>query len=255
MTQPRFSLLTAAALALVAIVTGAAYAQPGPPPGSPGLGPGQGPGMGGPAAHASAGRPQLTDEQRTKIDVLMKEQRDRTHAARDQVQKLQEQLHTELFADKLDEAKIKQLRGDLTKTRQEMLAARIDRQGTLAQILTPEQRKQMRDVRTRAARMVRRGAFGGPGMGGPGMGGPGMGGPGMGGPGMGGPGFGRRGQGFGPAGPGFGPGMRRGLRGLGMRGGMRGPGRGGFRGPGMGGFAGPGQGFGPRWRRWDEDDK
>jgi hypothetical protein len=40
-----------------------------------------------------------------------------------------------------------------------------------------------------------------------------------------------------------------------MRGGMRGPGRGGFRGTGMGGFAGPGQGFGPRWRRWDEDDK
>lgn len=239
MTQTRLFPLTAAALALAVIVTGAAYAQPGPPPGA---GPDQGPRAGGPPPARGL---QLTDEQRTKLDALMKEQRDRVQTSRDQVQKLEEQLDTELFADKPDVAKIKQLRGDLVKAQQEMLTARIDRQENLAQILTPEQRKQMREVRTRAARMARRGAFGGPGMGGPGMGRPDMGGP----------GFGRRGQGFGPAGPGFGPGMRRGLRGLGMRGGMRGPGRGGFRGPGMGGFAGPGQGFGPRWRRWDEDDK
>lgn len=198
MTQRRFSLLTAAAVALAVIVTGAAYAQPGPPPGSPGLGPGQGPGVGGPAAQAPAGRPQLTDEQRTKLDALMKEQRDRTHAASDQVQKLQEQLHTELFADKPDEAKIKQLRGDLVKAQQEMLTARIDHQAKLSQILTPEQRKQMREARSPVARMLRRGAFGGPGMGGRGMRG-GFRGPLMGG--FGGPGMGRfrgPGQGFGP---------------------------------------------------------
>ncbi len=231
MTQTRLSLLAAAAVALAVIVTGAANAQPGPPPGSPGFGPGQGPGMGGPAAQVPAGRPQLTDEQRTKIDALMKEQRDRTHAARDQVQKLQEQLRTELFADKPDEAKIKQLRGDLVKVQQEMLTARIDHQAKFSQILTPEQRKQMREARSPAARMVQRGAFG---------------------PAMGGAGVGRRGPGFGPGvGPGFGPRIR---------GGFRGPGMGRFRGPGLGvggrafrGPAGPGQGFGPRWWRWDEE--
>lgn len=201
MTQKRLSLLTAAAVALAVIVTGATYAQPGPPQGA---GPGQGPRAGGPPSRGL----QLTDEQRTKLEALIKEQRDRARTVRGEVQKLREQLNTELFADKLDEAKIKQLRGELAKAQQDMLGARLDQQTKLAQILTPEQRKLMREQRDlRAIQGMMRG-FGG-GRRGPGMG------PGrrMGPGGFRGPGFDqRRGPGMGPGpgpGQGFGPRWRR----------------------------------------------
>jgi Spy/CpxP family protein refolding chaperone len=93
--------------------------------------------------------PQLTDEQRTKLLALATEQRDRLHAARDQMQKLQEQMQAEVWADKPDEARIKQLRGELAKAQQEMLGARFDFQSKRVQVFTPEQRKQIRDMQAR----------------------------------------------------------------------------------------------------------
>lgn len=138
------------ALTLAALVTSSASAQPGPPQGP---GPVQAPRMAAPPPQGPPPQepppqgPQLTDEQRTKLVALATEQRDRLHAARDQMQKLQEQMRAELWADKPDEAKVKQLRGDLAKAQQEMFAARLDFQTKRAQVFTPEQRKQIRDMR------------------------------------------------------------------------------------------------------------
>jgi Spy/CpxP family protein refolding chaperone len=161
--------------------------------------------------------PPLTDEQRTKLQALATEQRDRLHAARDQTQKLQEQMRAEVWADKPDEAKIKQLRGDLAKAQQEMFAARLDFQTRRAQVFTPEQRKQIRDLQARRqARDLR--------------------------------GFARPGQRFGPAARGF----RGGMRGFRRPGPWDGAGMGwwgqGFRRP-----LPPGRGYGPG-RRWWEDE-
>lgn len=226
MTQRRW-FLPIAGVALIVLASGAAFAQPGPPPGP---GPGQGPQMGPPPQAPGL---QLTDEQRTKLQALAKEERDRTHAARDEMQTLREQLQTELYADKPDEVKVKQLRADLTKAQQEMFAARLDRQQKLAQIFTAEQRKQLRDFRARRPFMMGPGGFGGPGVGWPR---PGIG-----------PGMGRFPGGL------PGTGVRRGLRGWDAWGG---PGMGGrgrwFRGRGLRGPLGPGPGYGPGWRWRDE---
>ena len=141
MTQRRL-FVPLAALTVAVLTCGAALAQPGSPPG-PGLG--QGPQMGPPPAQ----RPQLADEQIIKLQALAKEQRDRLRPASDQARKLREDLNAELWADKPDEAKIKQLRADLARAEQEILAARLDFQAKRAQVFTPEQRKQVRSVRAR----------------------------------------------------------------------------------------------------------
>ena len=141
MTQRRL-FVPLAALALAALAFGAAFAQPGPPPGQ---GAGPGPQMGPPPAQG----PQLTDDQILKLQALAKEQRDRIRPATDQAQKLREDLNAEFWADKPDEAKIKQLRADLAKAQQEILAARLDFQAKRAQVFTPEQRQQMRTMRAR----------------------------------------------------------------------------------------------------------
>jgi Spy/CpxP family protein refolding chaperone len=115
-------------------------AQQGPPPTPPGQGPQAGPPPQG---------PQLTDDQVLKLQALAKEQRDRLRPATDQARKIREDLNSEFWAEKPDEAKIKQLRADLAKAEQEMLAARLDFQGRRAQVFTPEQRKQMRAAQAR----------------------------------------------------------------------------------------------------------
>jgi hypothetical protein len=132
----------------------------------------------------------------------MKEDQDRARTAREQAQKLNEQLRTELFADAPDQAKIKQLRGDLLKAQQELFALRLDHQTRFSQVLTPEQRRMVRDrqAQRRAMRGLRRGF--GPGFG-----------PGMGARGFRGRAFGRRGGLMGPMlGPGPGAGFGRPFR-------------------------------------------
>ena len=93
--------------------------------------------------------PQLTDDQVLKLQALAREQRDRLRPATEQARQIREDLNTEFWADKPDEAKIKQLRADLAKAEQEMLAARLDFQARRAQVFTPEQRKQMRAAQAR----------------------------------------------------------------------------------------------------------
>ncbi len=170
--------LTVAAAGLALVAVGAAFAQPGPPPG----------GRFGQAIGPAAPQPPvppLTDEQRAKLEALMTELRPKALEARTQVQSLHQQLRTELLADKPDEAKIKQLRADLLKAQQTLMSLRLDQQARVAQILTPEQRKQLRARQgARALAGAFRGLAGGPGRGmmrrrafagrGPAPGGPGL---------------------------------------------------------------------------------
>jgi len=152
--MPRVFFAFLAALISAALVAVAA-AQPGPP---------QGPGPRMAATPPQQG-PQLTDDQLTKMQALATEQRERVRAARDQMRKLQEQMRAEVWADTPDEAKIRQLRGDLAKAQQEMFTARLDFQAKRAQVLTPEQRKQVRGMQARRQVWGRRGFGPWPGLG------------------------------------------------------------------------------------------
>ncbi len=180
MTPRRLVPLTLAAGLLAFVAAPATLAQPGPGPGGR---LGQGPRFATPPPTQAL---QLTEEQRTKLDALMSEVRTKAGPIRERVRSLRQQLRTELLADKPDEAKIKQLRGDLAKAEQELTGLRLDQQTRFAQILTPEQRKLLRE--RRAARALA-GALRGFGFG---------------------PWMGRRGPflGVGPGGFGFGPGAR-----------------------------------------------
>lgn len=141
MTHRRF-LVPLAALALAVSAGGAMLAQQGPPPA-------QGPGTAPQVVRPPAQGPQLTDDQVLKLQAIAKEQRDRLRPATEQARQIREDLNTEFWADKPDEAKIKQLRADLLKAEQEMVAARLDFQARRAQVFTPEQRKQMRAAQAR----------------------------------------------------------------------------------------------------------
>jgi Spy/CpxP family protein refolding chaperone len=138
MSRRRYVLLIMTAVLAGVLVASSSFAQPGR-----GLGGrvGPGPRLGAPLAQGL----QLTDDQRTKLEALMTEMRPKMQAAREQVRSIGQQLRAELLAEKPDEAKIKQLRGDLLKAQQTLAALRLDHQTRLAQILTPEQRKRLRE--------------------------------------------------------------------------------------------------------------
>ena len=147
MTQRRY-LVSLATLALTALVGGVLIAQQGPPPGQA---PGPRPQMGPPPAQGQPPMqgPPLTDDQVLQLQALAKEQRDRLRPAMEQARKIREDLMTELWSDKPDDAKVKQLRTELLKAEQEALAARLDFQAKRAQVFTPDQRRQMRVMQAR----------------------------------------------------------------------------------------------------------
>jgi periplasmic protein CpxP/Spy len=112
-----------------------------PPQG--GRGPGRGPGAGG-LMPVQRGL-NLTDAQREQIRALT-EQR---HAAGDPVRNLMDlerQLQTAILADTPDQQKIEELKNSIAAASAQELAARIDLQSRIAQVLTPEQRAQAREA-------------------------------------------------------------------------------------------------------------
>ncbi len=129
--------------ATTAIVFAQASAPPGPPAGA---GPrGQGPGrMFGPGALPPGliARLQLTDQQRADIRSLVTEQRAARHSANIKQRDLRQQLDAQVFADTPDTAKIKDLQSQIAAAQADGLAARVDLQVKIAQILTPDQRAQ-----------------------------------------------------------------------------------------------------------------
>jgi len=146
MTTYTRTLSTIAAAAAVAITT-ALSAGAGQPPAGREPGPGQG--RGGPGGPLPILRQlNLTETQRGQIKALTDEQRQQ---AGDQspvrkLAELQRALRAAVFADTPDNAQIDQLRGGIAEAEAAVLAARVDLQLKIAQILTPEQRKQAREL-------------------------------------------------------------------------------------------------------------
>jgi Spy/CpxP family protein refolding chaperone len=126
---------TLSAIALAAVVLGVGIATVS----------GQGRGPGGPfpiLRHLN-----LTDQQKQQVKALTEELRKETdQAPARKVGELRRQLQAAIFADSPDAAQIDQLRASIADAEAAALAARIDLQLKIAQILTPEQRKQARDA-------------------------------------------------------------------------------------------------------------
>jgi periplasmic protein CpxP/Spy len=147
------STIAAGAVAVTIAVAAAAAGQAGT------AGPRQGPGRGGPGGHFPLLRQlNLTDAQRQQIKALVDERR----AAGDSqsplrtLTELQRSLAAALFADTPDTARIDELKAGIAEAEAAALAARVDLQLKIAQILTPEQRKQARELRERGPRLGRR---------------------------------------------------------------------------------------------------
>ncbi|MET0213088.1 MAG: periplasmic heavy metal sensor [Vicinamibacterales bacterium] len=166
MTTQSRTLLTIAAAAVVVTTTIAATAAGQSPVGR---GPGGGPGRGGPGGPMPVLRQlNLTDAQREQIKTLT----DAERAARTQsggqapartLFELQQSLQAAIFADTPDTAQIDQLKANIAEAEAAALAGRIDLQVKIAQILTPEQRAQARELTAqRANRAGRAGRLHGP---------------------------------------------------------------------------------------------
>ena len=103
----------------------------------------------------------LSETQRDQIKALTAERRAHGEAQSPmrKLAELQRALGAAIFADTPDTAQIDQLRAGIAEAEAAMLAARVDLQLKIAQILTPEQRQQARTLADR--RPARAGRAGG----------------------------------------------------------------------------------------------
>ncbi len=122
----------------------------------------------------------LSNEQRTKINKILDEQRKKQWETQGKMLDEEAKLRDLFNADKRDPAAIGKVYGRIFDLRRQTIEAEIDARNRAEAVLTKEQREQMKQWQ-RGMGMGGRGAMG-PGMMGPGGAGPGMG-PGMMGPG------------------------------------------------------------------------
>jgi periplasmic protein CpxP/Spy len=113
-----------------------------------------GPGRGGPGGPAPILRGlNLTDAQREQVRALTEERRNATSNPGRKVAELEQQLRAAVFADSPDQQKIEELKSAISAAAAEALAARVELEERIAQVLTPEQRAQARQaLETRAGR-------------------------------------------------------------------------------------------------------
>ena len=138
---------TAAALVIAAAVAIPVVAQP---PQGPGGGPAGRGGFGGRGgAFPMLRQLGLTDAQREQIRTITQQQRGAAGPER-KVADLNKQLHLAILAETPDSQKIDELKTSIAAAMAEELAARIDVQTRIAQVLTPEQRAQARDALAKA---------------------------------------------------------------------------------------------------------
>jgi len=128
---------------------------------------GMGPGM--MMGHGAFNGLDLTDEQRTKIDKILDAERQQHWGVMGKMMDEQNKLRDLYAADEPDPKKIGAMYGEIAKLRQQMIETHVQASNQAQQILTKEQREQLRQWR--------RGGWGwgsrGPASGKPGMG-PGM---------------------------------------------------------------------------------
>ena len=137
--------------ALIAIAISAPLVAQ-PPQGPRGRGPGGG-GFGDPMGPGAPGMGfpmlrelDLTDAQREQIRALTEQRRDeQANNPRRKVADLERQLQLAIFADTPDQQKTQELTKAIAAAHAEELAARIELEARIAQILTPEQRAQARE--------------------------------------------------------------------------------------------------------------
>lgn len=136
----------------IAGVVAAAFAQ-GPGAGyGPGYGPG--PGMGGygygPGMKGGYGRGgglaglDLSSEQHDKIAAIQEENRQKNWNAMGQLRSEQFKLGQMYNADKVDSAAVSEQQKKVDELRRQLLKSRLDARNQVAAILTPEQRKHLR---------------------------------------------------------------------------------------------------------------
>ena len=157
-TRTLWTTLAVVVLAAVALVTISAQAQEPPQDrrGRMGEARGFGPGRGqGPVL----ARLNLTEQQREQVRAIMEESRARSGEAPVQkIGELQRELHTAIFADTPDLAKIDQLKTAIAEAEAAVLGKRIEVELKIAQVLTAEQRAQARETPApRGGRGPRRG--------------------------------------------------------------------------------------------------
>jgi Spy/CpxP family protein refolding chaperone len=139
----------ALALALAGIVaTGAiAFAQnpPAPPQRRPGAMMGRGGGFAGPGPMGMLQHLNLTDDQRSKVQSLMEQQRQAQQAEMQKMTDLQQQLKNAIFADSGpgDTAALQQ---QIAGLQAQLEIDRVALEKQIAAILTADQRKQVRDA-------------------------------------------------------------------------------------------------------------
>lgn len=119
------------------------------------------PGPGGPAGMLGLGpRLNLTEEQRAKVETIVRDSRDKTGPIADELRLTQSTLRRELFADQRNSGRITELSNKVAQLEKQLADARLQTSLAISDLLTPEQRQQMR-----AGVGAGRGGFGGPGRG------------------------------------------------------------------------------------------
>ena len=140
--------LSVAAVAALAVIIAVAAVDARQGPGRGPGGPGRGFGPDGPFPVLR--QLNLTEAQKDQIKTLVADARAQSgDAAGEQARKvaaLRRDLHAAIFADTPDPSQIDQLRTSLAEAQSAVLSARIDLETKIAQVLTPEQRKQAREL-------------------------------------------------------------------------------------------------------------
>jgi Spy/CpxP family protein refolding chaperone len=122
------------------------------------------PGPGGPAGARSGAfaRLNLTDEQRAQTRDILLKSRDEAAPLIDQLQLARKDLRREIFADKRDSGKLRDLSARIESLKKQVSDIRLKARTSLAGLLTPEQRLQMRVRPTRPGGVGPRGRRVGP---------------------------------------------------------------------------------------------
>jgi Spy/CpxP family protein refolding chaperone len=105
-----------------------------------GMGPGMGAQRGGMLAALS-----LSDAQREKVLAIQEEHRKKSWAAMGDVRAEQYRLRSLYGAEKLDADQITEQQRKVDELRRQMLKSRVDAHNQIAALLTPEQRKELRE--------------------------------------------------------------------------------------------------------------
>jgi Spy/CpxP family protein refolding chaperone len=86
----------------------------------------------------------LTDEQRQKVLAIQEQHRQKNWAAMGEVRAEQYKLRSLYGAEKLDADKVAEQQKKVDELRRALLKSRVEAHNQMAAVLTPEQRKQMR---------------------------------------------------------------------------------------------------------------